>query len=362
MSSIIKHAINLILFSFGKIKPITGPIRVHWDITELCNSRCRHCTRWKLKSSKTDLSTNKVKKIIKELKYIGVKSISFAGNEPLIRKDISDLIKYTTKYGIFSSINTNGLLLNKEKTEKLIKNGVGTFIFSIDSDNEKDHDFLRGVPGSFNKTFKLVNIIRSIRKKLKKRVDIQVTTVVSKKNVNKLYEIVKLCNEKGVDKMIIQPIHFIKKYFETEKSLILTEKDIPIMQEQLTKIEKDFKDFVVVPKNYLENFKTFFNAPNKLYKYRCTAFFITADIRSNGNVIPCPVGFRKIGNLKEKSFKEIWFSKEANKLREDIKNNKHPLCWFSCIQPINLIAYDIKNFNILNLINFKFIKHALSKI
>ena len=89
---------------------------------------------------------------------------------------------------------------------------------------------------------------------------------------------------------------------------------------------------------------------------------MTCDIRPDGSIVPCPVGFKKLDNLREKSFTEIWYSEEANKLRRDIKNNKHPMCWFSCIQPINIIAQDIRKFNVFDLINLNFIKHILSKI
>ncbi len=362
MSNLTKHMLNFLLFSFGKTKPIIGPIRVHWDITELCNSRCKHCTRWKLKNSKNDLSTKEAMRVMRELKEVGVRSISFSGNEPLMRRNIYDLVKYANSLKIFTSINTNGILLNKKNTETLIRNGIGTFIFSLDSSNKKDHDFIRGVSGSFDKIFECVSLIKKIRKEDGKKVDIQVTTVANRKNVKQLYDIVKLCKEKGFDKIIIQPIHHIKKYFESEESLLLRKEDVAEMQKQIDKIKKDFEDFVAVPNQYLDNFKTFIENPNEMYKYRCTAFFITGDIRSNGDVVPCPVGFRKLGNLKEKSFKEIWYSKEATKLRLDIKNNKHPMCWFSCIQPINLIADNVKRLNIFGLLNIKFLKHAFSKI
>lgn len=361
-SGIFGHALNFLLFSFGKTNPVTGPIRVHWDITELCNSKCKHCIRWKLKKSKNDLSSEGAKRVIRELKEEGVKSISFAGNEPLMRKDIYGLVGYANDLGIFTSINTNGLLLNKKNAESLIKNGIGAFIFSLDSCEKKDHDYIRGVPGSFDKIFEVVKTIRELREKLNKKIDVQVTTVVNKKNVKQLFNIVKMCREKGFDKIIIQPIHHIKEHFESDKNLLLTDEGFPELEKQIEKIERDYSDFIAVPKEYLENFKTFFKTPTEIYRYRCAALFITCDIRPNGDIVPCPVGFHKLGNLKEKSFHEIWYSKEAKKLREDIKNSKHPVCWFSCIHPINLIAYNVRHLRFGKLFDINFLKHAFSKV
>ncbi len=86
-----------------------------------------------------------------------------------------------------------------------------------------------------------------------------------------------------------------------------------------------------------------------------------ADIRSNGDVVPDPVGHFKLGNLHDKSFKEIWFGDEAKEIRRKIKNSEYPMNWFSCVQPIGLLADDVKHFRLLKIGNPKFIKHVLSK-
>lgn len=358
----IKQILNFALFSFGKITPITGPIRVHWDITELCNSKCRHCTRWKIKNSKNDLSYQECIRIINELKEIGTLSISLAGNEPLMRKDIYKIAEYAHKKGFSISMNTNGILMNKENTIKIINSGVSSFIFSVDSCYEKKHDSIRGVPGAFKKIFVAVKMIKKIRKKLRKKITIQATIVVNKENINDLEKIVALCKNKGFDKVILQPIHNIPKYFESEKKLIPKEENFSVMENQIKTILKKYGSFIAVPKEYLKNFKTFFEKPLSLLRYRCCASFITCDIRPNGDVAPCPVGFVKMGNLRNKSFKEIWFSKKSYEIRQNIKNNKHPICWFACIQPINIIGHNTKYFKISKIVDKEFLKHAISKL
>lgn len=359
---IIKHVLNFILFSFGKKIPITGPIRVHWDITELCNSRCRHCTRWKIKNSKDDLNYEECINFIDELKKMGTLAISFAGNEPLMRKDIYDIIEYANKKGFSISLNTNGILMNEKNTTRLIDNGMSSFIFSLDSCYKEKHDSIRGIKGAFEKIFSAVKIIKKIREESGKNITIQSTIVINKENIDDLKKIVKLCKERGFDKVILQPIHNITRYFESEEKLIPKKEDFSKMEREIKTIIKEYGDFIAVPKEYLRNFRTFFENPRSLFKYRCGAAFITCDIRPNGDVVPCPVGFIKMGNLRKNSFKEIWFSKSSNKLRENIKNNKHPICWFSCIQPINIIGHNMKYFKIGKMIDKGFLKHAFSKL
>ncbi|HEC67280.1 MAG TPA: SPASM domain-containing protein [Candidatus Desulfofervidus auxilii] len=62
----------------------------------------------------------------------------------------------------------------------------------------------------------------------------------------------------------------------------------------------------------------------------CSAGTYSSYIDPYGNVYPCTQWNFKFGNLKENSFKEIWWSKKAEKVRELIKNGKCPNCWTPC--------------------------------
>ena len=361
MMSLLKHAINFTAFSFGKEQPITGPMRVQWDLTDICNSKCKHCDRWKHSRHPDELTTEEGFKLLRELKDLDVMAISFAGAEPLLRKDIFDLINYAVKLEFNTSMNTNALILNREKIEKLIKIGLGAVVLSIDGNTAEIHDFIRGVKNSLKKNLEVVKIFREERERLNKNIIIQGTIVANSKNVRNLYDTVKMCKEKGFDKIVIQPVHFVDWYFSTEDFMLMKKEDLPVMEEQMNRIWRDFGDFLSVQKSYFDKFREFFENPEKLYRYRFSSAFIIADIRSNGDVVPDPVGYFTLGNLHNNSFKEIWFSDEAKEIRRKIKNSEYPMNWFSCVQPIGLLADDLKHFKLLKWGNQKFIKHALSK-
>ena len=360
--SLLKHAVNFVAFSFGKEQPITGPLRVHWDLTDICNSKCKHCDRWKHKKNPEELTTEEGLRLLEDLKNIGVRAISFAGAEPLLRKDIFDLISHAVKLGFSTSMNTNALLLNKDRIEKLANIGLGTIILSIDGNTEEIHDFIRGVKGSLKKNLEVVKTIKEVREKLKKEITVQGTIVANSMNVRNLYDTVKMCKENGFDKIVIQPVHFVEWHFNSEDFMHMKKEDIPRLEEQMSKIWRDFRNFLSVQKGYFDEFKTFFENPESLRKYRMSSAFVIADIRSNGDVVPDPVGWLKLGNLHEKSFKEIWFSDEAKEVRRKIKNAEYPINWFSCVQPISLFADDIKHLRVFKIINPKFLKHAISKV
>lgn len=133
------------LYSLMEIRPNSATI----NITDRCNLKCVMCRQWR-RDSAEELSTERWKGIIRDLKKNGINNIHFTGGEPLLRKDLADLVSYTTQNGFVTGITTNGLLLNKKNLAKLISANLNSIGISIDA-LEGDYDKLRGVPGTFSK-------------------------------------------------------------------------------------------------------------------------------------------------------------------------------------------------------------------
>ena len=86
--------------------------------------------------------------------------INVTGGEPLVRKDLCDVMEYATnELGFHWGMTTNGILLNEENIKKLKKAKMDTISISIDG-LEETHDKFRGVEGSYNTIIN--NIICSI--------------------------------------------------------------------------------------------------------------------------------------------------------------------------------------------------------
>lgn len=106
-------------------------------VNEKCNLRCVYCMPEEginFKPEKDLLSNSEIKRVISILSEMGVGKIRFTGGEPLLRKDIFDLISYTSAIDKVHSIQltSNGILL-KEKVEKLILSGLNGVNISLDT-------------------------------------------------------------------------------------------------------------------------------------------------------------------------------------------------------------------------------------
>ena len=97
---------NLRHFSFADIAFV--------EVTRACNLRCKHCLNNSGEIIDNQLTSEEIFCLIKKLAIAGIQEIRFTGGEPLVHKDIYKMIELATKLGIYTSIGTNGTLIDEE--------------------------------------------------------------------------------------------------------------------------------------------------------------------------------------------------------------------------------------------------------
>ena len=108
-------------------------ISLRITLTNLCNLNCIYCHHDGMESSKDEMSADEIYKICEIAKNIGVKKIRLSGGEPLVRKDIVEIIeKIATLDFKDISLTTNGVLLEKY-SEDLKKAGLNRVNVSLDT-------------------------------------------------------------------------------------------------------------------------------------------------------------------------------------------------------------------------------------
>ena len=105
----------------GKTMNTNAPNSVCWNITSRCNDKCKFCYREKYLQ---ELSYDEQKRVIDNLAGSGVRKLTFAGGEPLLVKNINELILYAKSQGLLVGLTTNSILLenNQEECEFLWEN------------------------------------------------------------------------------------------------------------------------------------------------------------------------------------------------------------------------------------------------
>ena len=111
-------------------------------ITNRCNENCIYCHHDGMVSSKDEMTPDEIYKICKIAKNIGVKKIRLSGGDPLVRKDIVEIVEKIASLDFKDiSLTTNGVLLEKY-AEGLKKAGLNRVNVSLDTLNRETYKFV----------------------------------------------------------------------------------------------------------------------------------------------------------------------------------------------------------------------------
>lgn len=137
---------------------------VHWDVTNACNSRCRHCYNHGGQNGQrnclgAEMSADECREMLTALREAGVFRIVFSGGEPLVRKDILELIRTARGLGFQVVLYTNGLAVDEECANSLSKLGLVSVAVSAYGARAATHDGITGIRGSFDKSMNALRLL-----------------------------------------------------------------------------------------------------------------------------------------------------------------------------------------------------------
>ncbi|TRO48739.1 radical SAM protein [Candidatus Bathyarchaeota archaeon] len=285
------------------------PLVLSWNITRKCNLKCSHCyinaTNQELKD---ELNTFEAKNLIDQICEVSKPLLILSGGEPLLRNDVFELIEYGASKGLKMGLGSNGSLIDKTIAKDLRRVGISTVSISLESYKSESHDLFRGVVGSWEKA---INAIKYLREN---NILVQVNTTVTQNNYREIDEIMYLTEDIGVENFHL--------FF-----LVPTGRGVKIEDITPAKYEAMIKTTFAKTKNHRLNIR-----PSCAPQFMRIASTAGLDMRQwirgclsglyycrvypNGEITPCPYLPIKLGNIKEKKFKDIWFNSEFfNSLR-----------------------------------------------
>ncbi|MFN3377969.1 MAG: radical SAM protein [Runella zeae] len=135
---------------------VSHPVLCNYYVTYRCNATCSFCDIWERPSPYITLEN--AKSIFTALKKLGGQVVDFTGGEPLLHRQIDELLREAKKAGLITTITTNGLLYPKYASR--LRGLVDMLHFSLDSPNRDEHDQSRGVK-CFDKVMESIQIAKS---------------------------------------------------------------------------------------------------------------------------------------------------------------------------------------------------------
>lgn len=299
-----------------------GPRAAQIDLTNRCNNQCVYC--WArsplLKENVAtaewqnhELSYPLVRALINDLARLGVESIHLSGGgEPFLHPQIWEIIAHIKGKGLRCEITTNATLLDEKAAERLVDLGVDHLTVSLWAADSGMYARLHS--GANEETFlKIARMIQHLSryKKTRKKAALflRLTYVISNLNYRDIPKMALFTKEAGADASLFQVMDAVAGYTD---SLLLNDSQ----RQEIAAMMGSQKDLVGCDTGEFLRRVARPAGSGSYYdqeEYRrvpCYAGWLFSRVTAEGNVNFClKTDEYPIGNLYQKSFREIWFSK-----------------------------------------------------
>ncbi len=145
---------------YKKKKPVPPPRYVIWDCTRRCNLRCAHCGASKEQYSQ-ELTTGQIKRIVDQLAEAKVEMFAVTGGEPLLRRDLWEVLAFARQKGLKTGFATNGFMIDDSVAGQIRACSVYSVQVSLDG-LEQTHNDIRGNGDSFARAVKAIERLAQI--------------------------------------------------------------------------------------------------------------------------------------------------------------------------------------------------------
>lgn len=275
---------------------VAAPLHMVWISTNACNARCLHCSSASERRTPDELTAAEVVSLFDEFADYGVLDLAVSGGEPLMRRDLFDLVAHATSRGLAVGVGSNGGGITPRQAQGLFDARVNRFQVSLDGLADA-HDRLRRWPGLFDR------VHRSIRTAREAGLRVHVCCTINRFNVWGLEAFAAHVATLGVARLNFS------RYVPTGRgtdALDLTPAEWRSVVERCARLRREYRgtmDIVghlaqqVLVDEELRDMPTFVG---------CQAGAGQGCVTANGTVFPCVLLPVAVGNVRDRPFREIW--------------------------------------------------------
>jgi pyrroloquinoline quinone biosynthesis protein E len=244
-----------------------------------------------------ELGTEDWKRVFTQARELGVLQLGLSGGEPLVRKDLEELVAHARKEGLYSTLVTSGLGLTRQRAERLKDAGIDHIQVSFQDVDTAIAEKIAGV--------------RSVKQKreaaaIVKELDVafSVNVVLHRANLDRLEQIIDMAGEMGADRLELANTQYYGWGLRNRSALMPTRQQIEtsreVAQRMITKYRGRMQIIYVLPDYYESYPKPCYGGWGNLY------VLVTPD----GKALPChgatEIKALQLVNVREHSLDWIW--------------------------------------------------------
>lgn len=323
-----------------------APITIDCALTRRCTYKCIYCYGMLQANDEKKMTKDVVFRFLDDAAEIGVKAVSFVSDgESTCSPHLYDAILRGKQNGLDMALGTNGYLLKDERLEEILP-ALTYLRFNISAGDVDRYAFIHGCkPEHFLKVINTIKEAVRVKKKNKLDVTLGLQMVLMPEFADQIIPLAKLGKELGVDYLVIKHCSD-----DEQGSLGVDYSRYSEMVEILKEAEKYSDNEYLVKVKWSK----ILSGGKRNYS-RCYGPPFIMQFSGSGLVAPCGMLFNSkykkyhIGNIAEKSFKDIWKSErywEVINLIASDKFDAKTMCGSLCLQhKVNECLWSLKHEN-----------------
>jgi MoaA/NifB/PqqE/SkfB family radical SAM enzyme len=288
-----KPMANFMARSFYKgIQNKNLPNLMSFAVNDLCNAGCEHCSFYEGVDDETreEMTLDQCKSVVAQAQEIGVSIINIVGGEPLLRRDLPEILKSIDKNLTTVTLFTNGWLL-KRKIKELKEAGLDSVYISLDAADAATHDKFRKLPGLFDRALQGI----AEAKNLGMSCGISTTMTPESYKAGELDKIIELGKTLGVHEILIFDAQPTGRY-KDRKDLIDNNEWVEEMISHVKKYNNDLSYPGIVPFAYFTSHRSVGCSCGTSYFY----------MSPYGDLMSCDFNHAIFGNVLKEPLYKLW--------------------------------------------------------
>ncbi|HKO51685.1 MAG TPA: pyrroloquinoline quinone biosynthesis protein PqqE [Polyangiaceae bacterium] len=273
------------------------------ELTYLCPLRCVYCSNpTNLAAHPDRLSTSDWLRVFGQAAELGALQLNLSGGEPLLRRDLEELVAGAHALDFYSNLITSGLPLTRERLLRLKQAGLSSVQVSIQDSRASDSDRIAG-RSSFEQKLEVARWVKELE------LPLTLNVVLHRQNLGRIAEIIALAERLNVDRLELANTQYLAWALENRSALLPSQAELNAAREVAKAAKERLKGKIevlfVLPDYYSDRPKACMSGWGKRYLL----------VSPDGLALPCHLAHTLPGlhfdNVQERSLADIWHHSAA---------------------------------------------------
>jgi pyrroloquinoline quinone biosynthesis protein E len=272
------------------------------ELTYGCPLHCPYCSNPVSSSAGTELESPEWKRVFQEAARLGVLHVGLSGGEPLLRRDLPELIAGAHEAGLYTNLITSGLGLDLARAQQLRASGLDSIQISFQADDEIAADAIAGTRAHRHKMAAAAAVKEA-------GLPLSLNMVLHRSNIGRLHAMISLAETLGAQRLELANVQFYGWAFLNRKSLIPSREQaqgaLALALSEKKRLAGRMEVVYVLPDYFEERPKPCMQGWGEYY----------LTVNPIGQVLPCPnatsIPGLQFENVRQQSLEHIWNESES---------------------------------------------------